>query len=355
MINTSSNPRVIVTGGAGYVGSHACKALAEHGFLPVSIDNLSRGNREAVRWGPLVEGDVRNQDFLKNAILTHAPTAVLHFAALAYPGESMAKPDIYFDNNVNGTLSLLLAMKETGIRAMIASSSCAVYGAIQSFPVSEDSPCHPINPYGASKLMMETMQEDFSRAFGLRRFSLRYFNAAGADPAGELGESHDPEPHLIPNALLVAAGRQTHLEVHGGDYPTPDGTCIRDFLHVSDLAQAHVVAMKALLAGSVGGVLNLGTGIGCSVRQVAAQVSALTGRAVPLRVGPRRPGDPPILVADARRSTDLGITYPRSDMETMISTAWAWTQSRLSSRKGAECAAPAAALRRPMIAAGQAP
>lgn len=328
MTGSSSSPRVIVTGGAGYVGSHTCKVLAEHGFLPISIDNLSRGNRGAVRWGPLVEGDVRNRELLSNVILAHTPTAVLHFAALAYPAESIERPDLYFDNNVNGTLCLLQTMKETGVRTMIASSSCAVYGTIQSCPVSEDTPCQPINPYGASKLMMETMQEEFSKAFGLRHFSLRYFNAAGADLDGELGEDHDPEPHLIPNALQVAAGRHPHLAVHGDDYPTQDGTCIRDFLHVSDLAEAHVVAMKALLAGSVGGALNLGTGIGYSVRQVASQVSAITSRPVPLRVGPRRPGDPAALVADARRSTELGIRYPRSDMTTMISTAWAWTQSQ---------------------------
>ena len=322
-----TSPRVIVTGGAGYVGGHACKALAGHGFLPICIDNLSRGNRRSVRWGPLLEGDVRDRELVTAAIKAHGPVAVLHFAALAYPGESMQRPDIYFDNNVNGTLSLLLAMKEAGLRTMIASSSCAVYGAAQSCPVSEDDPCRPINPYGTSKWMMERMQEEFSRAFGLRRFALRYFNAAGADPAGEVGEDHDPEPHLIPNALQVAAGRRSWLDVHGGDYPTPDGTCIRDFLHVSDLADAHVVAMKALLAGSAGGVLNLGTGVGYSVRQVAALVGAVTGRPVPLRVGPRRPGDPPALVADAGRSAALGIVYPRSDMRTMIATAWAWARS----------------------------
>ncbi|CAA7615432.1 UDP-glucose 4-epimerase [Candidatus Terasakiella magnetica] len=323
-----TSPKVLVTGGAGYVGSHTCKALAAAGFLPISLDNLTRGHRHAVRWGPLEQGDVRDGDFLKAVLAAHRPAAVLHFAALAYPAESVTRPDLYFDNNVVGTLTLLQALHAAGISRMIASSSCAVYGAAPTLPVSEDTPCLPITAYGASKLMMEQMQAEFSRAFGLRRFALRYFNAAGADPSGELGEDHDPELHLIPNALRVACGLRPHLDVHGEDYPTPDGTCIRDYLHVSDLADAHVAAMKALLDGSPGGVLNLGTGTGHSVRQVAAIVSTITGRPVPLRVGPRRPGDPPALVADATRAARIGIAYPRSDMPTMIATAWAWMTRR---------------------------
>ncbi|CCG43061.1 UDP-glucose 4-epimerase GalE [Magnetospirillum molischianum] len=323
-----SNPTVLVTGGAGYVGSHACKALSGAGFAPVCIDNLSRGHAQAVRWGPLIQGDLRDSALLRHTIAAYRPIAVMHFAAMAYPAESMSRPDLYYDNNVTGTLSLLQAMHETGIGIMVSSSSCAVYGTPARLPVTEDAPTAPISPYGSSKLMMEQMKAEFSRAFGLSYFALRYFNAAGADPAGELGEDHDPEPHLLPNALAVAAGHRHFLDVHGDDYPTADGTCVRDFLHVSDLASAHVVALRVLLGGGTGGTLNLGTGQGHSVRELAAQVAINTGRPVPLRIGPRRVGDPPALIADASRASRLGIAYPHSAIESIIATAWAWMSAK---------------------------
>jgi len=289
---------IIVTGGAGYIGSHACKCLKQAGFVPVTVDNLSRGVADAVRYGPLEVGDVRDGAFLETVFAKYRPDAVIHFAALAYVGESVQRPYLYYDNNVGGTVSLLEAMRAADIGRIVFSSTCAVYGAAQTVPITESHPLAPINPYGASKRMVEQVLADGATAHGLRFVALRYFNASGADPDGELAENHDPETHLIPLALQAAFGRRPALQVFGTDYDTPDGTCIRDYIHVADLAEAHVLALKYLLDGGAPLFANLGTGSGASVREVIRTVEAVTGRLVPAEDSPRRPGDPAALVAD---------------------------------------------------------
>ena len=320
---------MLVTGGAGYVGSHACKALAAAGYAPVVYDNLSRGHAWAVKWGPLVRGDLLDPDRLEKAIRKHRPAAVLHFAALAYVGESVGDPGRYYRNNVAGTVNLLEAMHAHGIGKIVFSSSCAVYGAPWRVPIRENDPQRPINPYGHSKRMVEQMLRDHAAAYGLRAASLRYFNAAGADPEGEIGEAHDSETHLVPLILEVAAGLRSRLTVNGTDYETRDGTCIRDYVHVSDLAQAHVLALKSLNRRVGAAEFNLGIGKGCSVREVIDAVRQVTGRPVPVRAGPRRPGDPPALVANAalaRRA--LGWRPRHSDIHEIIATAWNYMGSR---------------------------
>uniref|UniRef100_UPI0017F578EB UDP-glucose 4-epimerase GalE n=1 Tax=Ramlibacter sp. TaxID=1917967 RepID=UPI0017F578EB len=277
---------VLVTGGAGYVGSHACKALAAAGFVPVAFDNLSRGHRESVRWGPLVQGDILDRPALDAALRQYAPLAVLHFAAFAYVGESVTEPGKYYRNNVTGSLTLLEAMRHAGVHQLVFSSSCATYGVPRTPLLAEDHPQEPINPYGASKLMTERMLRDFDAAYGLRAICLRYFNAAGADPEGETGEEHDPEPHLIPQILDTAAGRQPVATIFGDRHATPDGTCVRDYVHVSDLAEAHVLALRALQDGCASTAFNLGNGNGFSVREVIDAARAVTGRPIAVRMGP---------------------------------------------------------------------
>ncbi len=315
---------ILVTGGAGYVGSHACKALAAAGYRPVVYDNLSRGHREAVRWGPLVHGDLHDKARLAAAFASHRITAVMHFAAFAYVGESMADPASYYENNVGGTLALLAAMRGAGVDRIVFSSTCAVYGVPESVPIRESAGKVPLNPYGESKLAIERMLHWYGAAYGLRYAALRYFNAAGADPDGEIGEDHNPETHLIPRVLRAALGTGEPVEVYGTDYPTPDGTAVRDYIHVGDLADAHVRALAHLTAGdSV--ALNLGTGRGASVSEVIAAVERLSGRKVPHRAAARRPGDPPELVADpALAGALLGWRPSRSDLDTIIRTALAW-------------------------------
>ena len=318
-------PSVLVTGGAGYIGSHACKALADAGFTPVAYDNLSRGHDWAVKWGPLERGDLADSERLCDAIRTHRPIAVMHFAAFAYVGESVAAPEIYYRNNVFGTLNLLEAMRAEGLDRIVFSSSCATYGLPRALPIPETHKLDPINPYGRGKAMAEYILRDFEAAHGLRFISLRYFNAAGADPAGEIGESHNPETHLIPLALDAAAGQIAELHIFGDDYDTPDGTCIRDYIHVCDLASAHLLALKRLLDGGASGVFNLGNGNGYSVREVIGTARRVTGKEIAVQLGPRRPGDPPILVSDgalARR--ELGWIPQRPDLETQITDAWRW-------------------------------
>lgn len=318
---------VLVTGGAGYVGSHACKALAAAGFLPVAFDNLARGHRESVRWGPLVQGDILDRPALDAALRQHAPIAVLHFAAFAYVGESVNEPGKYYRNNVAGSLTLLEAMRQAGIHQLVFSSSCATYGVPRTPLIAEDHPQEPINPYGASKLMTERMLRDYEAAYNLRAICLRYFNAAGADPAGETGEEHDPEPHLIPQVLDTAAGRQPHITIFGDSHGTPDGTCVRDYVHVSDLAEAHVLALRALQGGCASAAFNLGNGSGFSVREVIDTARAVTGRPIAVRVGPARPGDPPSLVADASRArTQLGWQPRIPRLADIVETAWRWHQ-----------------------------
>jgi UDP-glucose-4-epimerase GalE len=316
---------ILVTGGAGYIGSHACKALAGAGYLPVSYDNLSRGHRELVRWGPLEEGDLADGRRLAEVLRVHRPVAVLHFAALIAVGESVREPLLYYRNNVGGALSLLSAMEETGVRTIVFSSTAAVYGDPERVPLTEEAPRRPVNPYGRGKRLIEELLEDQAAARGLRYASLRYFNAAGADPEGETGEWHEPETHLIPLVLRAAQGRGAPLTLFGDDYDTPDGTCIRDYIHVSDLAQAHLLAVQALLAGRPSGAFNLGSGEGYSVRQVIEACRRVTGEAIPVAIGPRREGDPPRLVADPSRARQqLGWRPALSGLDTIVRTAWAW-------------------------------
>jgi len=311
--------RVLVTGGAGFIGSHACKALASEGFTPVTLDNLCTGNREDVRWGPFVEADMRDTGAVEQALEAHAIDVVMHFAAFAYVGESMVKPSEYYDNNVGGTLSLLQACRSRGVDKIVFSSSCATYGIPETLPITEDAPQAPISPYGRTKLIGEQMLGDFSRAYGTRHVILRYFNACGADPEGELSEKHRPETHLIPLALMAAGGRLERLDIYGDDYPTPDGTCIRDYVHVSDLAAGHVAALRHLLGGGPNLALNLGSGTGHSILEVMRAIREVTGREVPVRMGPRRPGDPPVLCADtARAERELGFRPRFSDLATVI-------------------------------------
>jgi len=317
--------RVLVTGGAGYIGSHTCKALARAGFEPVAFDNLSTGHRWAVKWGPLVQADLADRDAVLDALRAHRVEAVIHFAASAYVGESMGNPRKYFRNNVVNTLNLLEAMQDAGVGTIVFSSSCAVYGIPERVPIPEDHPCRPISPYGESKLFVERALEWYGRAYGLRWISLRYFNAAGADPDGELGEVHDPETHLIPLAIEAALGRRPYLEIYGTDYPTPDGTAIRDYIHVTDLADAHVRALDYLRRGGASTAFNLGAGRGYSVREVVAAVERVSGRRVPALEAPRRPGDPPVLVAEVANAQELlGWTPTFRDLESIIESAWRW-------------------------------
>ena len=274
---------VLVTGGAGYIGSHACKALAESGYTPVAFDNLVYGHKWAVRWGPFVQGDLTDDQALSQVFKQYSPLAVIHFAAYAYVGESVTFPSRYYRNNVVGTIALLEAMRRGGCDKIIFSSSCSTYGMPGQMPIVETEPQSPINPYGRCKLIVEMILKDFDNAYGIKHFALRYFNAAGADSSSEIGELHVPETHLIPLAIQAALGQRPYLEVFGTDYPTPDGTALRDYIHVSDLAEAHVRAMEKLLSGSESASLNLGTGTGHSVRKVINVIEKVSGRPVPVR------------------------------------------------------------------------
>ena len=321
--------RVLVTGGAGYIGAHTCKALAAAGYTPVVYDNLVRGHKKYARWGPFEYGDILDRFRLDKVIGKHRPQAVLHFAAFAYVGESLADPGKYYRNNVAGSLTLLEAVRDHGIPNFVFSSSCAVYGAPVELPITEETPTLPISPYGTSKLMVEQMLRDFRGAHGLSWIALRYFNAAGADPDGELGEDHDPETRLVPLVLEAAMGRRDRFAVFGTDYDTPDGTCIRDYIHVSDLADAHVRALKGLESGVPSQPLNLGTGTGASVRQVIQTVERVTGLAVPVEEMSRREGDPAVLISDASRArTVLGWEPALPDLNDIVETAWHWHRSR---------------------------
>ncbi len=316
---------ILVTGGAGYVGSHACKALASAGYTPVVYDNLSRGHRAAVRWGPFVEGDLDDRARLVTAMRGHSVAAVMHFAAFAYVGESVAEPELYYRNNVGGTLALLAAMREAEIDRIVFSSTCAVYGSPAEVPIRETAAPHPVNPYGETKLAIERALGWYGNAYGIRSVALRYFNAAGADPAGEIGEDHEPETHLIPLVIRAALGQAGPIAIFGTDYPTPDGSAVRDYIHVADLADAHVRALAHLADGGASAILNLGTGTGHSVRAVIAAVERLGGREVPRREAPRRAGDPPSLVADpSAAAAGLGWRATQSDLDTIIRTALAW-------------------------------
>ena len=321
------NSAILVTGGAGYIGAHCCKALSDAGYLPVCVDDLSTGSRDFVKWGPLVVGNVRDTALVAETITSHGVAAVMHFAAFSQVGESVVDPQKYYLNNVGGTLSLLAAMRATGCKRLVFSSTGAVYGNAGRDPISEDAAGAPVNPYGASKWMIEQILADFRAAYQLNSTCLRYFNASGAEKSATIGEFRDPETHLIPRAMMALQGHNDDFAIFGDDYDTPDGTAVRDYIHVEDLAAAHILAVESLLNGSIGGRFNLGTGSGCSVREVIAAIEAAAGRKVPLIVKPRRAGDPPFLVADpssARKS--LGFRPLVSDLTTIVTSAWAWHQ-----------------------------
>jgi UDP-arabinose 4-epimerase len=316
---------ILVTGGAGYIGSHTCKALAAAGYVPVTIDNLSAGHRDAVRWGPLEYGDILDRTRLSAVIARYKPEAVIHFAAFAYVGESVADPGKYYRNNVAGSLTLLEAMRDAGVQRLVFSSSCAIYGEPDALPIVETTPLRPINPYGRSKMMVEAMLQDFGAAHGLQSIALRYFNAAGDDAECEIGENHSPETRIIPLALDAAAGFSPHFTIYGTDYDTPDGTCIRDYVHVSDLAAAHVLALRAPAAASAARAINLGGGRGFSVREVISSVERVTSLRVPVEYGPRRPGDPPRLIADAGTARAVLGWVPRhTGIDDIVASAWTW-------------------------------
>ncbi|MBP7338873.1 UDP-glucose 4-epimerase GalE [Niveispirillum sp.] len=320
-----SAQHVIVTGGAGFIGSHTCKALSRAGFLPVAVDNLSNGRADAVRWGPLETGSLEDAGFLNSVFDRYKPVAVLHFAALIEAGESVKFPGRFYRNNVAGTLALTEAMARAGVDVLILSSTAAVYGDSGGAPIRESNPLSPVNPYGQSKLMAETILGDLAAANGLHFTALRYFNASGADPDGELGENHDPETHLIPLVLRAAFGLRPDIRIFGTDYPTPDGTCIRDYVHVCDLAAAHVLALSRLLDGGGNMALNLGNGQGFSVRDIIRTAMMVTGRPIRVVEQGRRPGDPAILVADASAARDhLGWTPSFPHIRDHIRHAAAW-------------------------------
>ena len=318
---------ILVTGGAGYIGSHACKALAKAGYEPVAYDNLVYGHRESVKWGPLIEGDLADRTLLAETICRYNIAAVIHFAAYAYVGESVEKPEKYFQNNVVNSFGLMEVLQQTGVKSIVFSSTCATYGLPEQMPIREETPQKPVNPYGETKLMIEKALYWFGVAHGLKYVALRYFNAAGADPDGEIGECHDPETHLIPLILDAAMGRRAQIDVFGTDYPTPDGSAVRDYIHVQDLAEAHVRALNYLELGGDSVALNLGTGIGHSVRETIEAARRITGRPIHARETARRAGDPPVLVADATRAREtLGWTPQLASLDRIIGTAWDWHQ-----------------------------
>ena len=321
----ANQPSVLVTGGAGYVGSHVCKALHRSGFIPVTLDNLATGHREAVKWGPLEVGDVRTQDLVADVMLRHEATAVLHFAAASLVGESASKPLEYYDNNVAGAISLVAAMRRCGVSRIVFSSTCAVYGMPEALPIRETESTRPINVYGRTKLAVENFLADVAATGTIRTVMLRYFNAAGADSEGEIGEAHAPETHLIPLAIQAARDPDRPLHVFGSDYPTADGTCERDYVHVEDLAEAHIQALRFL--GETGGsrAFNLGTGHPISVRQVITAVERVIGTKVATVEAQRRPGDPPrLFAAPGLAGRDLGWVATRSDLDRIVESAARW-------------------------------
>ena len=321
--------RVLVTGGAGYIGSQTAKALTAAGHEVVVLDNLVTGHRWAAKWGLFIEGDLSNKEVVANVFKYHRIEAVLHFAASLLVGESVTNPQKYFLNNIVNTLMLLDVMKAAGVKPIVFSSSAAVYGNPEKTPIPEDHPRNPVSPYGDSKLCMERAIRWYCTAYGIRGAALRYFNAAGADLEGELGEDHDPETHLIPLVIQAALGQGPAVEIYGTDYPTPDGTGVRDFIHVVDLADAHVRALEYLVEGGESTELNLGTGQGHSVREVVAGVARVCGGKVPAEDAPRREGDPAVLVADPGKAQKvLGWRPQHSDLDTIIQSAWKWHLSK---------------------------
>lgn len=328
----SSDRSILVTGGAGYIGAHAVKALEERGFQVIILDNLVYGHREPIEThlkAQLVVGDIGDRPFLDRLFSSNKIDAVMHFAAFAYVGESVTDPAKYYQNNVVGTLTLLDAMRAHGISNFVFSSTCATYGDPQQIPIDENHPQNPINPYGAGKLAVERVLKDYDPAYGLKSVIFRYFNAAGADPDTLFGEDHNPETHLIPLILQAAAGKRKAISVFGSDYDTPDGTCIRDYIHVTDLAQAHVLGLEYLLEHQVSQIFNLGNGSGFSVKEVIDTAKQVTGKEIAIDMCPRRAGDPAILIgsSDKARQT-LGWQPQYADLSTIVKHAWAWHQAR---------------------------
>jgi len=317
---------ILVTGGAGYIGSYMCKYLSNKGYNPVILDNLVYGHREAVKWGPLFEGCISDSKQLDRVFSEYDISAVMHFAGFCYVGESVTDPAKYYLNNVANTIKLLQGMVQRNVLKLIFSSSCATYGEPVEIPITESHPQNPINPYGRSKLMVEKILKDFHNAYGLKSISLRYFNAAGADPDGETGEDHMPETHIIPLVLQTALGQRKRFQIYGGDYPTKDGTCIRDYIHIDDLAQAHFLALELLLNGKdVGEAYNLGNGAGYSNKDVVETAMAVTKRDIQFKIVSRRAGDPAVLVGSAARAREeLGWKPRFSDLKGIIETAWNW-------------------------------
>lgn len=325
---------ILVTGGAGYIGSHTCKALARQRHVPIVFDNMSQGHDWAVKWGPLEQGSLTDPIRLREVFGRYDIDAVVHFAASALVGESMSNPGKYFHNNTLGSLNLLEAMREANVKTIVFSSTCATYGNPVRVPIDETHPQAPVNPYGESKLMVERMLRWYGECLGLRWMALRYFNAAGADPDGELGEHHHPETHLIPLVIDGTLGTRPPVKVFGQDYPTPDGTAIRDYIHVVDLADAHLRALERLGSVTPSQAVNLGTGQGHSVREVIDTVKRVSSRPVPFEEAPRRPGDPPVLVADPRRAREvLGWSPQYPGLETIVEHAWQWHVTRATVAK----------------------
>lgn len=328
--------KILVTGGAGYIGSHTCKALSNAGYSPVVYDNLSNGHEDFAQWGDFIRGDLKDREALDTAFSVHSPSAVIHFAAFAYVGESVDDPLKYYVNNVSGTLSLLDAMRKHSVNTIIFSSTCATYGIPDEIPISEKEKQKPINPYGKSKLMIEEIIEDCRCAYGLDYVSLRYFNAAGSDPDLDIGEDHSPEPHLIPRVIMAATGAIGELTVYGNDYDTHDGTCIRDYIHVSDLADAHVKSLKYLEAGGKSDAFNLGSGCGASVDEIIRCVDRIAGAKTNYRIDTRRPGDPAVLIANYDKARlVLGWEPGNSSIDNIIETAWKWYNKRFRHAIGA--------------------
>jgi UDP-glucose 4-epimerase len=323
---------ILVTGGAGFIGSHTARELLRRSYSVITLDNLSTGHRESVLGGEFVHADLRNLGALRQTFSSHPIDAVIHFAASCYVGESVKEPMKYYENNVLSGLNLLAAMVERNVKYMIFSSSAAVYGNPMQLPIPEEHPQLPINPYGQTKSLFEDILRSHERIHGIRSVSLRYFNAAGCDPEGELGENHEPETHLIPLVLHAALGYVPQVEIYGDDYPTSDGTCVRDFIHVTDLAQAHIRSLEHLASGGSSAAFNVGTGKGYSVKEVVKAAERICGGPIPYRYSPRRPGDPPELIAAADKiQNELGWSARHSSLEEILETAWAW-QKRLRSK-----------------------
>ena len=315
---------ILVSGGAGYIGSHVCKLLAQKGYQPVAYDNLSNGHEWAVKWGPLVTGDIHDTDKLRETFRKYQPVAVMHFAASIEVGESVNNPSFYYYNNVAGSLNLVRSMIEAKCEHIVLSSTAAIYGNPQTAKIDESHPQSPINPYGMSKMMVERIITDCSSANGFRYIFLRYFNACGADRDNEIGESHSPESHLIPIIMQAAGGQRARLYIYGDDYDTPDGTCLRDYIHVEDLASAHILALESLLNGAESNAFNLGTGTGYSVREILNAAGNITGKTIAHEIQERRPGDAPILVASSEKAKNILGWRIEKGIDEILASAWRW-------------------------------